>query len=123
MKVPKLQYGKTQIYRLQDDGTVEEFVCSGYAEMEQWDIKEECYKVVAYVYGRNDRVSRACFALNKLGENRFTALVGKNVFFGLEDVQAELVRREEEKANLKKAHVAEINALAMSKCGRRRKGA
>lgn len=107
--IPKLQYGKTPIYRLNTDGTVDSFVCSGYAEHEVYDSAEKEYRIVSYIYGRNEKCRSACFTVNPLGENHFTSLVGKNVFFSMEEIETEIERRKSEKANAKAAHYAEMN--------------
>lgn len=49
MNKQEITYGQTPIFRLYDDGSVEEFVCTGYAEMEIWDITENCYKIGVFI--------------------------------------------------------------------------
>lgn len=111
MMIPELRYGQTPIYRLNADGSVDSFVCSGYAEHEVYDSENKEYRVVSYLYGRNEKCRSACFTVNPLGENHLTSLVGKNVFFSMEEIEAEIERRKREKENEKNAHFAEINKM------------
>ena len=119
MNKAEIIYGKTPIFRLYDDGSVEEFVCTGYAEKELWDITEKCYKIGVFVYARNARISSACYAMNSIAKNTFTPLVGESVFFSMEDLNAELALRQEEARNIQRAHAEEIHQFV--KGNRRRK--
>lgn len=120
MNKDNIKYGITPIYRICSNGDIEQFVVSGYAEKEEWVSEEGCYRIVEYVYGRNDRCSSACFTMNPIGKNHFCSLIGENAFFSMEELQDELKRREQEKVNLKQAHIAEINSI-YSKPKRRKK--
>lgn len=120
MNKQEITYGQTPIFRLYDDGSVEEFVCTGYAEMEIWDITENCYKIGVFIYARNDRVSSACYAMNAIAKNSFTPLVGESVFFSVEDLNAELAKRQAEADNLQRAKSEEIHQFIKGKRRRKR---
>ena len=104
-----IRYGITPIYKIKNNGDIEHYVVSGYAEHEVWVSEEESYRIVEYIYGRNERCSSCCFTMNPVGENHCTCLIGKNAFFSMEELQKELERRKQEKENLKQANIAEIN--------------
>ena len=110
-----LVYGKTPIFRLYEDGAVEEYVCTGYTECETWDVTNRCYVITSFVHGRNERCSNAVFTFKAISEGYFTPLIGKDAFFSREELEAEVLRRKTEAANVKKAERAEINRFLKRK--------
>lgn len=115
-----IRYGITPIYKIKNNGDIEHYVVSGYAEHEVWVSEEESYRIVEYIYGRNERCSSCCFTMNPVGENHCTCLIGKNAFFSMEELQKELERRKQEKENLKQANIAEINRICRPKRKRKK---